>query len=47
MGINGDFFFGLIFLSPTLNDNDCRQFLETQLPLILEDDVPLQIRNQI
>ncbi|EZA58874.1 hypothetical protein X777_00695 [Ooceraea biroi] len=36
------------FFSPlsTLNGNNYRQFLETQLPILLED-VSLQIRNQL
>jgi len=42
----GEFLFESIFLPPILNDNKYRQFLETQLPLILEG-IPLQIRNQM
>jgi len=45
-GIIGDFLLGPIFLPPTLNGNNYTQFLETQLPILLED-VPLQIRNQM
>lgn len=44
--IIGDFLIGPVFLSPTLNDNNYRQFLRTQLPVLLEN-VPLQIRNQM
>jgi len=44
--IIGDFLVGPIFLPPTLNGNNYRQFLETQLPALLED-IPLQISNMI
>ncbi|KYN33920.1 hypothetical protein ALC56_11734 [Trachymyrmex septentrionalis] len=44
--IIGDFLLGSSFLKSTLNGNNYRQFVETQLPLTLVD-VPLQIRNQM
>lgn len=42
----GDFLVGSMFLPPTFNGNNYRQFLEIQLPTLLED-VLLQIRNQM
>ena len=41
-----DFLLGPIFLPPILTGDNYTQFLETQLPVLLED-VPLQIRNQM
>ena len=42
----GDFLRGPIFLPPILTGDNYTQFLETQLPILLED-VPLQIHNQM
>ena len=44
--IIGDLLLGPIFLPPILTGDNYTQFLETQLPVLLED-VPLQIRNQM
>lgn len=44
IGIIGDILLGPHFLPPTLTGNNYREFIENELPLLLED-VPLQLRN--